>query len=227
LVRTDESWRLVRKESLGLARGWLPLATPDGDGTGNVESIESEPVLSWGLPPIARWGKPRIGPPRPAFAALFRGAAARPLPPARGPFRLSARPGAPVLWDWGRPVSGYLSLSMPPGESLGLGLIFTGDTPPEPLRDRPSGSILVVPGQREWTDARPRRFRYVLVVGMERPLTASALPVDPKKAGDLLARDGVEKGVFGIDPPPLRTPVEDEVWRKLQSAAGVGRRKEL
>jgi hypothetical protein len=219
LVGTDGSWRIVRKESLGLVRGWLPLA-PDAVG-----SVESEPPLCWGLPPVGRWGKPRIGAPRPTFVALTRGA--RPLPPANGPFRLSSRPGAPVLWDWGREVSGYLSLKMPPGGSLGMGLVFLGDAPPEPRRDRPSGSILVVPGERSWIDARPRRFRYALVVGMERPLTVSVLPVDPRKAGDLLAQDGVEKGVFGIDPPPLRTPVEDEVWRKLQRVPGVGGRKSL
>jgi hypothetical protein len=33
--------------------------------------------------------------------------------------------------------------------------------------------------------------------------------------------------VFGIAGPPLRTPVEDEVWGKLQRFAGVAGRKEL
>ena len=77
-------------------------------------------------------------------------------------------------------------------------------------------------------DVQPRRFRYALVVG-DRPAAARLLPVDPKAADGLFAEGNERKveGVFGIDPPPLRTPVEDEVWRELQSVPGVGKDKKM
>ncbi len=34
------------------------------------------------------------------------------------------------------------------------------------------------------------------------------------------------RGVLGIVPPPLRTPVEDEVWRELEGVPGVAGREE-
>jgi hypothetical protein len=75
-------------------------------------------------------------------------------------------------------------------------------------------------------DIRPRRFRYALVIG-DRPLAARVLQVDPARAAGFL-EDGVPKlkGVFGIEPPPLRTPVQDEIWRELQRVPGVRGRKD-
>ncbi len=121
-----------------------------------------------------------------------------------------------MLYDWGREVTGYLSVEMPPSAKLGVALLFTGDQPPDPLRSEPGGSILVVPGRHQWMDACPRRFRYAVILGLERPASLSVLPapVAPASAREV-------KGVFGIEPPPLRTPVEDEVWGKLQRLSGV------
>ena len=85
-----------------------------------------------------------------------------------------------------------------------------------------------MPGRRDWMDARPRRFRYAVVVGLAGCAGARVLPVPPARAAGLLAGDGgAEMRVFGIEPPPLRTPVEDEVWRELQRVPGVAGRKEL
>ncbi len=90
-----------------------------------------------------------------------------------------------------------------------------------------------------WLDARLRRFRYALVIGIERPLGARVYAVEPRAA----ARGGLEvapetappgppapslgRGVFGLAPPRLRTPVEDEVRRKLERLQGVAGRKDL
>jgi hypothetical protein len=113
---------------------------------------------------------------------------------------------------------------------MGIALLFTGDQPPDPLRSKPDGSILIQPGRHDWMDARPRRFRYAVILGLLRPATLTLLPVSaavavpPRPAG---GEDRGEKGVLGIEAPPLRTPVEDEVWGKLQRVSGVARRKEL
>jgi hypothetical protein len=223
LVGTDDRWRIFPRYELGLARGWLPL-------TGGV------PVYCWGYPPMGRWGRLRPGPLKPLLderrelsRATVPAASSLPLPPAL-PVATGRPLGSPVLYDWGREVTGYLSLEVAPAQQLGVALLFTGDRPPDPLRSDPSGSILIVPGRHEWMDVRPRRLRYAVILGLERPASLSVLPVlSVHIAADTIAPPVArgEKGVFGIVPPPLRTPVEDEVWGKLQRLSGITGRKEL
>src|SRR5436305_13182085 len=107
---------------------------------------------------------------------------------------------------------------------LGMARIFTGDKPPDPLSARPTASVLIMAGEPEWLDARPRRFRYALLVGLKRPAAAAVRPVPPGRARPPRP---VEDKVFGILGPPLRTPVEDEVWSKLQRFPGGVRGKDL
>jgi hypothetical protein len=216
LLETDGAWRVVRQHHLGLVRGWLPLGG-------------AEPAFSWGYPPIGRWGRPEPGREKPLFPALVE----RPVPPAGG--RASGPRGAGLLFDWGREVTGYLVLDLPPRDQRGTALLFTGAAPPDAWKEPPAGAVLVAPGARRWMDARPRRFRYVLLLGMKRPAAARVLPLSPRlearTAAALLTRDGKAKGVFGdlfgIGAPPLRTPVEDEVWSELQGLPGVAGRKDL
>jgi hypothetical protein len=92
----------------------------------------------------------------------------------------------------------------------------------------------VMAGRRTWMDARARRFRYALVVGLgDGDVSARVQEIDPARAASLLAppagavETGGVRGVLGIVPPALRTPVEDEVWGQLQGVAGVPGRKEL
>jgi hypothetical protein len=222
LVGTDERWRILPRHEAGLARGWLPI----GGGV---------PALVWGYPPIGRWGLPRAGsPPRPLLTEQL----GPPLPAAlMRPYPLPAKlaegpPGASLLYDWGRPVEGYLTLDVPPAKEPGMALLFigdgsgdaAGDKPPDSLVGDPTAAVLIPPGEREWMDALPRRFRYALVVGLARPAGATVLPVP---AGAVRPSQPAPDRVFGIQGPPLRTPVEDEVWGKLQSFAGVAGRKEL
>jgi hypothetical protein len=220
LVGTDRHWRILRRHELGLIRGWLPIRG-------------GEPALCWGYPPIGRWGWPKLEAPRPLLAeqlgpprpALLM----RPLPLAAG-LAEGRLPGSSLLYDWGRPVEGYLSLEVPPAKELGMALLFVGDggaagdQPPDPLAGDPTAAVLILPGQRDWMDSLPRRFRYALLVGLTRPAVAAALPVP---AGAVRPPRPLADRVFGIQGPPLRTPVEDEVWGKLQRFAGVAGRKEL
>lgn len=220
LVRTDGDWRIFERHHFGLLRGWIPLGPTGG--------LESEPAFSWGLPPIGRWGKPAAGALRPRFSELIQGQPvsgtriAAPRMPALPPS--SARRMA--LFDWGREVTGYLVLNMPAEDGMRTALFYTGTGVPDPLRDRPAGAVLAMTGRRSWMDVRPRRFRYALVIG-DRPFAARVLQADPEKVVGFLA-DGEPKveGVFGIEPPPLRTPVQDEIWRELQRVPGVRGRKD-
>lgn len=198
LLVSDESWRIFPKHELGLVRGWLPL--------------NGEPAFCWGNPPIGRWGWPRVGP---AAPLLPQGA----LVPA-----VSVRPqGSFVLYDWGREVEGYLTLDVPPGKEQITGLLFTGTEPPDPRRTRFTAPVLILPGRHDWVDAYPRRFRYAVLVGLAQPAKAALLPAPARPE----PRDPEDLKVFGVEGPPLRTPVEDEVWSKLQRLAGVARREEL
>jgi hypothetical protein len=217
IVGSDALWRTFPRHDLGLVRGWSPL----GRGT---------PAQVWGYPPLGRWGMPRVGEPK----ALLAEAVGKPLPAAVAqPFALpatltpSAANGAAseaVLYDWGRPVEGYLTLAVPAVEPGQHALLFTGDVPPDPLRARPDAPVLIQSARRDWMDAVPRRFRYALLVGLDRPATAAVLPLPP---GTVRPPARVGTRVFGIAGPPLRTPVEDEVWSKLQRLAGVAGGKEL
>ena len=209
IARTDESWRLFHRHHPGIVRGWLPLDRKLEDPPGIPES---EPAFCWGLPPTGSWGRPvPRDEPRPLLFEITSGrlpAIAVPTDPGDGPPR--------ALFDWGREVVGYPTIELAAAAEMRVGLLFTGDTPPDPWQDRPVASVLVPAGQRMWMAARPGRFRYALVMGIADPFEAGVQPVDAAVLPRLLpAAHSWEKGVFGIVPPPLRTPVEDKVWGKL------------
>lgn len=229
LVRSDESWRVFHEHQLGVLRGWLPLR--------GAFSPPSVPASCWGEPPLGRWGRPRLGPVRPLLAELSTG---RPVPAVSSVLLPTLdrfppeRPHPPFrLFDWGRQVTGYLLVDVEPPTAQAQGLLYTGNAPPQPSDQRPATGIVLMAGRRTWMDARPRRFRYALVVGLgglSGAASARVQEVDPVAAAGLVApatgSEG-ERGVLGIVPPPLRTPVEDEVWRQLQGVAGVPGGKNL
>jgi hypothetical protein len=230
IVRTDGEWRIFHSHQLGILRGWLPLT-----GAAAPSSI---PAQVWGLPPLGRWGRPRMGPVQPLFIDLTRG---RPVPAVSAATLSSPAPSSPGkpqptlrLFDWGREVTGYLLVDVQPSANMGIGLLYTGGAaPPVLLAERPASGILLVPGRRTWMDAHPRRFRYALVVGLPgamEDISARVQEVDSGQAAGLIREMETARrparGVLGIVPPPLRTPVEDEVWRDLQGVAGVAGGKE-
>ncbi len=221
LARTDEDWRVFRKHHVGLVRGWLPLERRLEDPP---EIPVSEPAFCWGVPPTGAWGRPRAGAPLPLLFA----AASGPAIPVATITTVEIWQGPPAqLFDWGREVTGYMSIQTPPAFELQAGLLFTGDKPPDPLKDRPVGSVLLLPREQIWRAARPGRFRYALVVGLVGPSGAAMQPVDPAFLARRLPKPHPPEGVFGITPPPLRTPVEDKVWGVLESVPSVAGRKKL
>ncbi len=255
LVASDGDWRSYRRHRLGLLRGWLPVGR-FGPGPLNAAGTAAagtagpgEAALAWGRPPLGRWQHLTPGGPRPLFSALTAGRP--PLPAAAAlPFVPPAVSGVAadasmVLFDWGRPVAGYLALE--PGYEPGMdpdlvpappnrqrtALVWTGDEPPRPAGNGqpPSANLVLMASAREWLDVRPRRFRYALVVGLTRPLAARVYPVDEvlaARCGLAIESGGrLEKGVFRLPAPRLRTPVEDEIRRKLKRLPGVAGREEL
>jgi len=231
IVGSDESWRVFHEHQLGVVRGWLPLS--------GAFSPPSAAASCWGMPSLGRWGRPRLGPVRVRLSEMATG---RPAPavssvllPALNHFP-AERPHPPFhLFDWGRQVTGYLLVDVQPSAERASGMLYTGTgiLPPQPGDQRPDAGMVIMAGRRTWMDARPRRFRYALVVGLGDTVdavSARVQEVDPVAAAAFVAppagRDG-GRGVLGIVPPPLRTPVEDEVWRQLKGVAGVTGRKDL
>jgi hypothetical protein len=188
ILVSDRSWRLARRDDPGWLRGWRPF------------SMAGEPVASWGLPPLGRWGKPQPGPLRPLWDVEVTGS------PIEG---------------WDQEVVGYLELRLTPTDELRSALLF--------FDDAERGVPVIVPaGARSWLDSQPRRFRSLRLVGLSGEFKTRVLPVAPQTLARL-ARPRREEGpgVMGLAAPRLRTPVEDEVGRKLQGVAGVAGRKEL
>lgn len=215
LAWTDESWRIFHQHHPGLARGWLPLQRKVDDPP---RIPEGEPAFCWGLPPTGAWGRPVPGAPRPLLSDVESGF---PIP-AAAVTPAGGEEGPPAhLFDWGREVSGYLTIEVPAATGLRVALLFTGDTPPDPHQDRPAAAVLALPRQRVWRSARPSRFRYALVVGLAHPRGARVQPVDAAALPRLLPAEPPPQGVLGLPPPPLRTPVEDKVWGKFEGVPGV------
>ena len=49
-----------------------------------------------------------------------------------------------------------------------------------------------------------------------------AFVLKPELEGELVVSGAHAPGVLGLDPPDLRSPVEDEFWREFESRASVG-----
>lgn len=222
LLGTDDRWRVYRRDHPFLLRGLVPLHPKLHLGTG-------EDVLSWGSPPLGRWGLPEPGPVRPLYPDLAADreslTATRTLltdPPAP-----TLPPVPRALFDFGREVTGYLELTVAPDGVQRSGLLYTGESEVPAIPGAgPDGAVITIPGRQGWVDASPRRFRYALVVGLT-PLEARVQPVDEQAAAPLLPDRTAPRGVLGIVPPTLRTPVENEVWRPFERVSGVARREDL
>lgn len=214
LVVTDASWQIS-------PRYFKRLFRPDLDFEGRF------PAVVVGRPPFGRWGSTAGAVPRPLHSAVRL--ASRPLLPARifyyperGWRRLTHRTGrgrldlpGRVLLDWGDVVDGYLTLSKPEEQPL-RGLAYLGLVRPDPAANPPDAWILGVEDQPYWEDSVPRRFRFALLVGLQgvsdvRVVLTDREAIDPVVAGTRMT------GVLGRPAPRLASPLEDEIWRQLES----------
>jgi hypothetical protein len=220
IVVSDGSW-MVLEEYREDAK-WPGIATGD-----------LSPVRVWGQPPTGRWGRPGSVTARPrldkqllsrrplqAESARLNGEGPwHPLPPEP----LRERPlGHWVTFDFGRQVSGFVNL-IPARRSGARGLFWIGtEEPPDPRSAPPEGRLLALVGQGSWTDTVPRRFRYVTVVSLAELAGARAFVLKPTLEKEFVGGRSGSAGVLGIDPPELRSPVEDEFWRQFESLTSIG-----
>ncbi len=181
----------------------------------------AEPAFSWGRPPAGRWGDAREGAERPALDRLLADAPA--LAPVRA--RLDGEDGwrrqlrgittRSATFDFGRQVRGFLFVRFAERRG-GRGLLYYSDRPAPPVLERPGGFLVNPPGRAEWSAASSRAFRYVTLVTLEEVAEVAVLELR-EEAG--LAAGRWRRGAFGLEPPPLRTPMEDEFWREFERLA--------
>jgi hypothetical protein len=220
LVVSDGSWGVL--EEYREEEKW------PGTATGDLL-----PVKVWGRPPTGRWGRPESAQWRPRLRRQLL--SRRPLPAElvrlgdNGPWYplppepLRERPlGHWATFDFGREVSGFVNL-VPARRSGARGLFWLGsEEPPDPRSSRPDGRVFALVGQGSWTDALPRRFRYVTVVSLTEIAGARAFVLKPRLEEELVASNPQPAGVLGLEPPELRSPVEDEFWREFESLTSLG-----
>lgn len=249
LLGTDDRWTVFNRDHAGILEGWLPISQGKP-----AFSWGLPPVGRWGMPTevVDRPTFPRVSgepwelatvPPRRvaagprALQALRSGEAGRarrlPWRPVRAPgartsTRLSAdrEKGPVVLFDWGREVTGYLTLEHHPGGRRPPGLLQVSLELPEVDPSRADAMVLTVTGGDVWRDELPRRFRYALVLGAGSVVAARVEPVAPELL-DGLPVPVPENGLLGLPSPRLGTPVENEVRRRLQGLAGGAGREDL
>ncbi len=233
LVATDASWRTFEHYHPGVLEGWLPTS-------------QGGPVVSWGRPPTGRWGRVGLGPLRPRFEEVAGDLWSRRarLPERRsseapgregwepvpaGPAAADDRGLGPVSrFDWGEEVTGYLVVEQvnPLGLPVGLGYLDL-DADPAPAARATMAmpadvQIVFVPGAALWRDAVPRRFRTLRLLGLPTLRRVWVEPVPEGALEDLPEPPrALPPGVLGLEPPPLRTPVEDEVRRELERVPGL------
>ncbi len=230
LVRSDGSWSIYRTHWRGLF-GERPM--PAGE----------RPRLL-GRSPLGRWGSPGLGQVRPAFEDAL--AAAEPIPSALvrltgvpEPWRRSAgrerRPaslGPLVEFDFGVERTGYLQLAYreAPGRRsetpMPAVLLAFADQPIGGPPWAASTLFRPIPGAGLYQDSTVRRFRYLAVAGLPGVFSAEVLATSEASWRALAPVAASPAGILGIRPPPSSAPVEHEVWRELERAAGRAVRKE-
>lgn len=221
-IPTDDRWRIVRHHVPALMHAEEPLE-------------ESALPRIWGRPPLGRWG---TLPPPVSIPVLDEVRSSEtPIDPhryrvgprVRGWRRYQKQLHAPeplgpwVTLDWGQEVYGYVSLGLTDGDGV-EGLLWTSLEEIDPEVAPWATAVLGVPGRTWWTDVEPRRFRYVYVLGVDTLTLAEAYPVDPAMAERLPAGPVAPSGVWGLAPPTLTSPVEDEVRRDLQGVPSIAGR---
>jgi len=245
LLGTDDRWTVFHRDHPGILEGWLPLS--EGEP---AFSWGSPPVGRWGLPTrgVDRPTFPQVaGEPwelRPVFprrAAVgaevleilasgdrdrSRRLPWRPLEPASVRASADRDRGGVILFDWGRELTGYLTLDHRSGGGRPPGLLRVGTELPEVDLSRSHARVLTASAGDVWRDELPRSFRYALVLGADSVVSARVAPVAPELR-HLLPVPVPERGLFGLPSPRLGTPVENEVRRRLQGLSGGARREDL
>lgn len=221
VVVTDESWRVMRRADPRVFGGSVYLDDP-----AVAESLEVP--KTWSRPPAGRW-RPKPPEAKPSELVYWpppeihrprrvRGAAAgtawREIDPSNAPSLETPIPGgAQAIYDFGRPVQGFLEIdldSQAPAEDLPRLLFFADDAPPMPAERSADAVAVPVPGGGDWRDARPRRFRYVAVIGPGAITDLRVEAVSDDRYAALAPPPAPSDGVFGL--PAIHGVSHAEEW---------------
>jgi len=221
-VGSDERWHV--------SRVWRPAFLRD---KGRLASLPRAVAIA--APPFGRWGPTAASAPRMPLREVLRQTGVRaPVrqDPTLGGRWMSADPtGAgrrmiAMRVDFRTQVEGLLVLGFE-GPHPTPGLLYLGDQLPDPDEQPPAALVVLERGQSYWLDAEMRRFRYALVLGMPGLRSAQVYGYsDPAPRSWQPVPLHTMPGAFGLTPPELRTPAEDEIWRHLQGLASGRRGKE-
>lgn len=216
VLATDGAWRIFRRHDDALFD--LQRDLPSGDS-----------ALVWQVAPTGRWrlsGELRSRPPwktdkRPKRRSPLRmqGLYDSTWKVVRTPRRRLPRVGPKVLFDWGETVQGFLSVDLPSSDAPPALVYVSEDAPPDPQIDAPDHILLPIPGTSQWRDLVPRRFRYVLFVGLEPEGRIETRLVNDATFEQLTPPPAPQGGVFGLAPALEHTAVEEQVWQRLVQEA--------
>lgn len=211
ILVSDDSWQIFRRHHPMLS----DLDTPLTGG---------EPADVWQLSPTGRWRPSGELTPRPL---LPRQKKQKRLSPWRmrsphndhwidlkRPRRHRPYVGAEILFDWGRVVEGLLYFDLPSTDTPPA-LIYFGDEPPDRQQVAPDHILIPMPGIDQWRDLHPRRFRYVLLVGVEPKSRIIVRAVDSELTEQLGPPPLASGGVFGLRPALRHTSVEEMIWKRI------------
>lgn len=195
VVVTDAQWKVFRRDE---RRNW----------TAGAPLAGGEPVRVWHQPPTGRW---RLEESVDDLPIPFQGKARR--------LRISGeRVGSsgPMrrLYEWPEVVEGFLFLALPSREAPPA-LAWFGEERPDSMA-RPADELLIfLPGQRLWRDRHPRRFKYLLLIGLE-PVGKPQVRLLPPELALQLQAPLPQRGVMGISPPLAHSAAEVAVWQRLK-----------
>ena len=164
LLSSDGSWKVIRRADPRILRGSLPL-----EGLGESVKVWSDSTtgrfrlsgFESALLEYRSWAEP-------AYRKAASPERMRHLSD-RASWKIVEQPhdrlpARQTIFDFGRPVSGFLDLEF--ADEGQAGLVFFGDEEPSIQGDRPDLVISPFPGRRHWRDAKARTFRYVALVGL-------------------------------------------------------------
>jgi hypothetical protein len=212
LVASDGEWRVFTAARRKLRSLSTPLPPAPGAAV-----LGSSPLARWGLP--AEQERPAFrdtvvaGSPRPAasWRTARSGEGWREL-------RRADRNGLGeelVEIDFGEEVAGYLHLEVDQGRAA-EGMLFFSPTPDVALDRGPDRVVVAVPRLGFWQDAAAARFRYVTLIGVPSLRSVSVLPLRAEAAAALVEH-GPIPGVLGLPMEPARSPLVEELRRRLLS----------
>lgn len=215
LLVSDDRWQIFQRRTDVLFDLERPL-------TGG------QPAVAWELSPTGRW-RPGHGflqrplldtgkRPQRKAAQRMRGVHSDRWIDLQPPRKRWPHLGAEVLFDWGQAVEGFLYLDLP-DDNTPPALIYYGDEPPDSQERPPDHVMIPMPGTDQWRDLHVRRFRYVLLIGVEPRSRIEVRLVEPALASRLAPPPPAKGGVFGLRPALRHTSVEEMVWQRLRQEA--------